>query len=714
MAREERHRNSSSFLGKPSLKHLDDVEADLQWLMLNEQVQQLLGSQAKLLEARVDAATQQTDVQQGRQERCGSQLPQGVVVTLPEQQQQQQQQHSQAGPPASGGDSLLGTSMQDFELQLQQLQSQVDSMGGQGQPPSTTEQASLDAAAVSGCKGLQAARLSTRCSLTSAQQQQQQQQQLIDDQAATIADLKRVIAELELQTSVLRSQAARQSSAGQALTECQALLQQRQQQVEELQQQHELSQAAIRQAMRATAAAEAERDALSKMLQDAGAEQQAASKGQEAADQNEQLQQENEELVSLVALLRQERQHLLQRLLEANEQISDLHDEMGPALLRGSPTRNRPSSAAARASAAARVSWLLPSDGGDSGGWGSGAGSSHPGSSSGIGQQLSAAVGELSSKTQAVRAARSAAMAELQELHEAYAELQQQHGTLQAKHQLLQEEHSQLLNRQLGVTSDRGSLRQQFLSTEEQLQAAKKQVADLQEEVMEENFRLKLQLVEKGEALRRAAADAAGLQAGLASRAALHSLEAKNQVLLQEVTRLLAESSQLKQQLADAEPAGATAAAAAASSRSPFSSASGAENGSSVFGLTEAASRSQSLIESNSLKSGWSAQQLAADTAAAAAAGGATFSRSSSVFTGMAEPEADRGAMQACCAEVVEELEEGEIPQQTYCEDLDDDSISEAGWLVQLLARCAHLEQLLAAREQQLLCREQQLREEHA
>jgi class 3 adenylate cyclase len=51
--------------------------------------------------------------------------------------------------------------------------------------------------------------------------------------------------------------------------------------------------------------------------------------------------------------------------------------------------------------------------------------------SSGIGQQLSAAVGELSSKTQAVRAARSAALAELQELQEAYRELQQQHGTLQ-------------------------------------------------------------------------------------------------------------------------------------------------------------------------------------------------------------------------------------------------------------------------------------------
>jgi hypothetical protein len=82
--------------------------------------------------------------------------------------------------------------------------------------------------------------------------------------------------------------------------------------------------------------------------------------------------------VSLVARLRQERQQLLQRLLEANEQISDLHDELGPALLRGSPTRTRPSSAAARASAA-RVSWLLASDEGGSGGWGSGAGSIQPG-----------------------------------------------------------------------------------------------------------------------------------------------------------------------------------------------------------------------------------------------------------------------------------------------------------------------------------------------
>jgi hypothetical protein len=59
---------------------------------------------------------------------------------------------------------------------------------------------------------------------------------------------------------------------------------------------------------------------------------------------------------------------------------------------------------------------------------------------------------------------------------------------------------------------------------------------------MNENFKLKLALVEKGEALRRAAAEAAGLQAGLVSRAALHSLEAKNQVLLQ-VRRALGFSS---------------------------------------------------------------------------------------------------------------------------------------------------------------------------
>jgi hypothetical protein len=56
-----------------------------------------------------------------------------------------------------------------------------------------------------------------------------------------------------------------------------------------------LQQAAIRQAMRATAAAEAERDALKQQLQDAETQQQAASKGQEAAEQQEQLQQENGE-----------------------------------------------------------------------------------------------------------------------------------------------------------------------------------------------------------------------------------------------------------------------------------------------------------------------------------------------------------------------------------------------------------------------------------
>lgn len=46
-----------------------------------------------------------------------------------------------------------------------------------------------------------------------------------------------------------------------------------------------------------------------------------------------------EALAAEVDRLRQERQQLLQRLLEANEQITDLHDELGPAILRGSPTR---------------------------------------------------------------------------------------------------------------------------------------------------------------------------------------------------------------------------------------------------------------------------------------------------------------------------------------------------------------------------------------
>jgi hypothetical protein len=162
---------------------------------LNEQVQQLLGSQAKLLEARVHAATQQASEQQTHQERSISPLQK-----LPKrQQQQQQQQHSQgaAGGTASTGDGLVGTSMQDFELQLQQLQLQVDNMGGQAQPlPSAAldQAASAAGATASGSGG---ARSPTRCSQGPAQQLQQQQ--LIADQAATIADLKKVIAGEHLQ-----------------------------------------------------------------------------------------------------------------------------------------------------------------------------------------------------------------------------------------------------------------------------------------------------------------------------------------------------------------------------------------------------------------------------------------------------------------------------------------------------------------------------------
>jgi Arc/MetJ-type ribon-helix-helix transcriptional regulator len=56
-----------------------------------------------------------------------------------------------------------------------------------------------------------------------------------------------------------------------------------------------LLQEAIRQAIRATAAAEAERNAMRQQLQDAGAQQQAAEALHAAAKQQEQHQQENGE-----------------------------------------------------------------------------------------------------------------------------------------------------------------------------------------------------------------------------------------------------------------------------------------------------------------------------------------------------------------------------------------------------------------------------------
>lgn len=46
----------------------------------------------------------------------------------------------------------------------------------------------------------------------------------------------------------------------------------------------------------------------------------------------------------------------------------------------------------------------------------------------------------------------------------------------QANHKVLSEEHSQLLNRQVGVTSQRTSLRQQLLSMDEQYAQARAQV----------------------------------------------------------------------------------------------------------------------------------------------------------------------------------------------------------------------------------------------
>jgi hypothetical protein len=47
---------------------------------------------------------------------------------------------------------------------------------------------------------------------------------------------------------------------------------------------------------------------------------------------------------------------------------------------------------------------------------------------------------------------------------------------MQAAHKVLTEEHSQVLSRQVGVTSQRTSLRQQLLTMEEQYMQARSQV----------------------------------------------------------------------------------------------------------------------------------------------------------------------------------------------------------------------------------------------
>jgi hypothetical protein len=164
---------------------------------LNEQVQQLLGSQAKLLEAQVHAAKQPANQQQqGHQERGCSPLPQALSLQSPQPQQQQLCTQYAVGTAGSRQDGMLGTSMQDFEQQLQQLQLQVDNMGGEEQhvPAAMPEQTPAAAGAdgmLSCAQGMLAAGSPTRRSSVATQQQQQQ---LIQDQAATIADLKKVIA----------------------------------------------------------------------------------------------------------------------------------------------------------------------------------------------------------------------------------------------------------------------------------------------------------------------------------------------------------------------------------------------------------------------------------------------------------------------------------------------------------------------------------------
>jgi hypothetical protein len=183
--------------------------AALLWLhacRLNEQVQQLLGSQAKLLQARTHAATKHADEQQGYQEHGCSPLQHARAqqrLTYQQQQQQSPEQHSQSAGviTTSSRECQLGNSMQDFELQLQQLQLQVDNMQGEAAIEQADAAAATPAAAF-GLQGLCAAKLPLRCSQTPAQQVQEQQQ-LIDDQAATITDLKKVIAGKDVLTCIM-------------------------------------------------------------------------------------------------------------------------------------------------------------------------------------------------------------------------------------------------------------------------------------------------------------------------------------------------------------------------------------------------------------------------------------------------------------------------------------------------------------------------------
>jgi hypothetical protein len=213
--------------------------------------------------------------------------------------------------------------------------------------------------------------------------------------------------------------------------------------------------------------------------------------------------------------LQAERRQLLQLMQHATDQIMGLQDELRAALLSSSSLgrASRVSAANAAAAAASGAATGRPS---------SPDAANRAASPSGGSKQLSGAVvalaghtGQLLAQTRQVAAAadaarqyQAAAASELQELREAYKELQQQHGKLQvrlcgvlepvqpwmgclsahadthilscrrrqAEHLLLQKEQSELLARQVDATSQRNSLRQQCLVLEDAHAAAKQQV----------------------------------------------------------------------------------------------------------------------------------------------------------------------------------------------------------------------------------------------
>eukprot|EP00775_Hariotina_reticulata_P007107 gene7107-7320_t len=398
--------------------------------------------------------------------------------------------------------------------------------------------------------------------------------------------------ELNIQTVSLRSRLQRQDVVAQEAADARKQVELNEAQVSALQAQQlklqELSQAALRESLRAAQAAEQERDRLKEQLADTTAQEAAAARDAAAAARIDELLQDKGELEKRVQQLMDERQQLLQKLFDAIEQIADLHAELGPAVLRSLTNKGRSVLSSQESESTSKLRLL----------------ELQPGSASAAGYQLSAAVGQLSSRTDNLMVAtkealegQAEAQQQLEELQQAYRELQQHHGTLQAKHKQLSEEHSQLLNRQLEMAAERSKMRQQVLTLEEQQTSSRQQMAALQEDLSKHvapaaaaaatsdlarpssanaavtaaqlqqalhqqllmkqqlNHRLKLELSRQVEEATATAVQLQELEATAVDESVMMQLDTRNKALLQEVARLLSESAVLQKQLAAARGA---------------------------------------------------------------------------------------------------------------------------------------------------------------